>query len=195
MLGVMQRQALWFRQCSTLLSFYSCSSWAKMLTCPLCNDTLWPRQCEYCLESPRLQFLDKFVLPSVMHRQVSIGVWVQTVQNNFGGLQLQFLDNFGMPIVLQRQVSWSRQCRTLSGDTQVQFLDKVGVPVVWQRQVSWSRQRRTLSGDTQVQFLDKVSMPVVVASGADGETAEYTRGDSTGGVLGQVVHARCCVWC
>ena len=46
-----------------------------------------------------------------------------------------------------------------------------------------------------MQFPDKLSMPVIVASGADGETVEYTRGDSTGAVLGQVVHARCCVWC
>ena len=41
-------------------------------------------------------------------------------------------------------------------------------------------------------FLDKLFMPVVV-SGADGQTALNIRGDSTG--LGQVVHARCCVWC
>ena len=32
----------------------------------------------------------------------------------------------------------------------------------------------------------------VVASGADGQTAEKTRGDSTGAVLGQGVHARRC---
>ena len=37
-------------------------------------------------------------------------------------------------------------------------------------------------------------MPVVV-SGADVQTAQNTRGDSTGAVLRQVVHARCCVWC
>ena len=43
-------------------------------------------------------------------------------------------------------------------------------------------------------FLDKLFMPVVV-SGADVQTALNTRGDSTGAVLGQVVHARCCVWC
>ena len=41
---------------------------------------------------------------------------------------------------------------------------------------------------------DKLFMPVVV-SGADVQTAQNTRGDSTGAVLGQVVHARCCVWC
>ena len=34
--------------------------WTRMLSCPLCNDTLWPRQCEYCLEISQLQFLDKF---------------------------------------------------------------------------------------------------------------------------------------
>ena len=34
----------------------------------------------------------------------------------------------------------------------------------------------------QVQFLDKVSMPVVVASGADGQTVQKTRGDSAGAV-------------
>ena len=46
----------------------------------------------------------------------------------------------------------------------------------------------------QVQSLVKVYMPVVV-SGADGQTVQNTRGDSTGAVLGQVVHARFCVWC
>ena len=38
--------------------------WTRMLSCPLCNDTLWPRQCEYCLEITQLQFLDMFVMPS-----------------------------------------------------------------------------------------------------------------------------------
>ena len=47
---------------------------------------------------------------------------------------------------------------------------------------------------SQVPFLDKLFMPVVV-SGADGQTALNTRGDFTGAVLGQDVHARCCVWC
>ena len=46
----------------------------------------------------------------------------------------------------------------------------------------------------QVPFLDKLFMHVVV-SGADVQTALNTRGDFTGAVLGQVVHARCCVWC
>ena len=50
-----------------------------------------------------------------------------------------------------------------------------------------SRQRKTPVVIPQV--LDKLFMPVVV-SGADGQTAQNTRGDSTG--LGQVVHARCC---
>ena len=34
--------------------------WTRMLSCPLCNDMLWPRQCEYCLEIAQLQFLDMF---------------------------------------------------------------------------------------------------------------------------------------
>ena len=46
-----------------------------------------------------------------------------------------------------------------------------------------------------LQFLDNLDIPVVVALDADGQTAQNTRGDSTGAVLGQVVHARCCVWC
>ena len=42
----------------------------------------------------------------------------------------------------------------------------------------------------QSQILDNVvDMPVVV-SGADGQTAQNTRGDSMGAVLGQIVHAR-----
>ena len=48
----------------------------------------------------------------------------------------------------------------------------------------------------QVLSLDKVYMPVVLVSGADGQTAEKTRGDSAGAVFEQVVHARRCgVWC
>ena len=35
-------------------------------------------------------------------------------------------------------------------------------------------------------------MPVALVSGADGQTAEKTCGDSTGAVLGQGVHARRC---
>ena len=57
-----------------------------------------------------------------------------------------------------------------------------------------TRQRRTPVEISQVPFLDKLFMPVVV-SGADVQTALNTRGDFTGAVLGQVVHARCCVWC
>ena len=60
--------------------------------------------------------------------------------------------------------------------------------------VPMARQRRTPVEIPQVPFLDKLFMHVVV-SGADGQTAQNTRGDSTGAVLGQVVHARCCVWC
>ena len=41
-----------------------------------------------------------------------------------------------------------------------------------------------------LQSSDKVDTPVVVASDADGQTAQKTRGDSTGAVPGQVVHAR-----
>ena len=60
--------------------------------------------------------------------------------------------------------------------------------------VPMSRQRRTPVEIPQVPFLDKLFMHVVV-SGAVVQTALNTRGDSTGAVLGQVVHARCCVWC
>ena len=58
--------------------------------------------------------------------------------------------------------------------------------------VRMARQRRTPVEIPQVPFLDKLFMHVVV-SGADVQTALNIRGDSTG--LGQVVHARCCVWC
>ena len=49
-----------------------------------------------------------------------------------------------------------------------------------------ARQRRKPMEIPQVQFVDKVDLPVVVASGADGQTAQKTRGDSTGAVPGQV---------
>jgi len=49
---VVQRQVPGF-----LRTVRSAVFWTRMLSCPLCNDTLWPRQCEYCLEIPRLQFL------------------------------------------------------------------------------------------------------------------------------------------
>ena len=89
---------------------------------------------------------------------------------------------------------------------QVQFLDRllclkpVAIPQVQSLTrftcpslclVLLARQRRTPVEFSQVQFLDKVFMHVIV-SGAVGQKVQRV---STGAVLGQGVHARCCVWC
>ena len=44
-------------------------------------------------------------------------------------------------------------------------------------------------------FGSMVTLDYVTPVTADGQTAQNTRGDSTGAVLRQFVHARCCVWC
>ena len=87
-------------------------------------------------------------------------------------------------------VRMARQRRTPVEIPQVPFLDKLFMHVVVSGADGQTAQNTR--GDSTVPFLDKLFMPVVV-SGDDVQTALNTRGDSTG--LGQVVHARCCVWC
>ena len=71
---------------------------------------------------------------------------------------------------------------------EVQFLDKFSVPVVSVR-CPWPDSAETC-GIPQVQFLGQGLHDRLSVSGADGQTEQKTCGDSTGGVLGQVVHAR-----
>ena len=78
-----------------------------------------------------------------------------------------------------------------SGDSTGAILGQ-GVHVRVLGLVPMARQRRKPVELPQVQFLDTVYLPVVVVSGAYGQTAQKTRGDSTGAVLGQGSHARLC---
>ena len=90
-------------------------------------------------------------------------------------------------------VRMARQRRTPCGDYTGAVLGQVvhARCCVW---CGWPDSAEPPVEIPQVPFLDKLFMHVVV-SGADVQTAQNTRGDSTGAVLGQVVHARCCVWC
>ena len=78
------------------------------------------------------------------------------------------------------------------GDSTGAVLVKVYMPVVVSGVVGQTVQNTV--ENPQSQFWDKVFVRVVV-SGAVGQTVQNTRGVSTGAVLGQGVHARCCVWC
>ena len=128
-----------------------------MLSCPLCNDTLWPRQCEYCLEITQLQFLDTFVMPSLCNDRCPVSCGQSTDAVLGQGFvapsllclvlmarqrrkpvetpQVQFLDKFDMPVVLHDS-ALVQMSKKLWSST-VAFFDEVGMPVVVQRQVPW----------------------------------------------------------
>ena len=173
------------------------------------------RQRRTPVEIPQVPFLDKLFMPVVVS-----GADGQTAQNTRGDSQVPFLDKLFMPVVVSgADVQTALNTR---GDSTGAVLGQVvharccvwcgckdiaEHPWKFHRGRSWTscscmllclvrmaRQRRTPVEIPQVPFLDKLFMHVVV-SGADGQTALNTRGDSTGAVLGQVVHARCCVWC
>ena len=224
--------------------FHRCRSWTSC-SCPLLCLVPMPRQRRTPVEIPQVPFLDKLFMHVVV-----FGADVQTAQNTRGDSTGAVLgqvvharccvwcgcpDSAEPPWRFHRCRSWTscsctllclvrmaRQRRTPVEIPQVPFLDKLFMHVVvsgadvqtaqntrgdstgavlgqvvharccvW---CGWPGQRRTPVEITQVPFLDKLFMHVVV-SGADGQTAQNPRGDSTGAVLGQVVHARCCVWC
>ena len=176
----------------------------------------WPDSAEPPVEIPQVPFLDKLF----MHVVVS-GADVQTAQNPPWRFH-RCRSWTSCSCTLLCLVRMSRQRRTPRGDSTGAVLgqvvharccvwcgcpDSAEPPWRFHRCRSWtscsctllclvrmSRQRRTTVEIPQVPFLDKLFMDVVV-SGADGQTAQNPRGDSIGAVLGQVVHARCCVWC
>ena len=165
--------------------FHRCRSWTSC-SCPLLCLVPMARQRRTPVEIPQVPFLDKLF----MHVVVS-GADGQTALNTRG-------DSTGAVL---GQVVHARCCVWCG------WPDSAEHPWRFHRCRSWTscsctllclvpmaRQRRTPVEIPKVPFFDKLFMHVVV-SGADGQTALNTRGDSTGAVLGQVVHARCCVWC
>ena len=165
--------------------FHRCRSWTSCSCTLLCLVPV-ARQRRTPVEIPQVPFLDKLF----MHVVVS-GAGGQTAQNTRGDSTGAVLGQ----VVHARCCVWCR------------WPDSAEHPWRFHRCRSWTscsctllclvpvaRQRRTPVEIPQVPFLNKLFMHVVV-SGADGQTAQNTRGDSTGAVLGQVVHARCCVWC
>ena len=144
------------------------------------------RQRRTPVEIPKVPFLDKLFMPVVVS-----GADVQTALNTRGDSTGAVL---GQVVDMPGVVSGAdvQTALNIRGDSTGAVLGQVvhARCCVW---VPMARQRRTPVEIPKA--LDKLFMPVVV-SGADVQTALNTRGDSTGAaVLGQVVHARCCVWC
>ena len=194
--------------------FHRCRSWTSC-SCTLLCLVRMSRQRRTTVEIPQVPFLDKLF----MHVVVS-GADGQTAQNPVEIPQVPFLDKLFMHVVVSGADGQTAQNHR--GDSTGAVLgqvvharccvwcgwpDSAEHPWRFHRCRSWTscsctllclvrmaRQRRTPVEIPQVPFMDKLLMHVVV-SGADGQTEQNHRGDSTGAVLGQVVHARCCVWC
>ena len=159
---------------SFLRTVRSAVFWTRMLSCPLCNDTLWLRQCEYCLETTQLQFLDMFVMPVVMQRQVP-----------------------GFLRTVHRCSSWLRSCPTRRRYPW-RLTGAVLGPVVYARCYA------DTYGDSTGAVLGPVVHARCYAETCGDSTGAVlgqvcarcyadTCGDSTGAILGPVVHARCYV--
>ena len=157
----------------------------RMTSLRSCSDEPWQSKSRRTVEVPQLQFIDRLV-------NTTVACSVRKARCTLCMLlEISLVQFLVWPVVVLRQGLSSRQCRIpsrfCSSWTRLTFPSLL-------RPMPMARQRRTPVEIPQVPFLDKLFMPVVV-SGANGQTAQNTRGDSTGAVFGQVVHARCCVWC
>ena len=166
--------------------FHRCRSWTSC-SCPLLCLVPMSRQRRTPVEIPQVPFLGQ-----VVHARCC--VWCRcpdSAEHPWRFHRCRSWTSCSCPLLCL--VPMPRQRRTPRGDSTGAVLGQV-VHARCCVLVRMSRQRRTPVEIPQVPFLDKLFMHVVV-SGADVQTAQNPRGDSTGAVLGQVVHARCCVWC
>ena len=141
------------------------------------------------LEPPQLQFLDKVDMPVV----ALTGFVVGTSRKLWKCPSCRSSSRNACPSL------YNDRCWFVDPDSaDVLFLDKVVLPVVMQDLFSGLDVQNTVDVP-QLQFLTVVvAMPVEIPQGTvlgmfrHASVGVDTRGDSTGAVLGQGVHARCC---
>ena len=153
------------------LEAHSCSSWTRLLTCPLFSTTCarggpdsssWTR----LLTCPLFSTTRACGGPDSAVLAVQCGV--------LGDSQVQFLDKLSMPVVVMSGADGQTVQKTVVTPQLQLFVVKV-LKTVEAPQCS--------SSTWVVWFMDKV---------VDCPLLETTRGNSTGAVLGQGVHACCC---